>query len=288
MKNIIRRIGVTWLVSLFLLHGSVSAAERLWQPVRDDVYLQEVGRKVVTSFPLTSVAIHDGNVFAGSTNGLHILQDAALVEVAEMREPVLRLVSAQKALWLIIGSGLYRFEKGSWKKISDQPVTDVCEHLGEVIVAGGSRLWRIREDRLEPLSSLQNSFPITRVVSYSETLYIHGPGRLTIFDGERFGARNVWNWEADKVWDWGELPSRNTRDILSAGSRLFVATDRGLGVLRGMSLTSIRGEQGLCYEDATCLAKGFGGDIWIGTTRGAIRTHGQRISLLRGTTVVAG
>ena len=43
-----------------------------------------------------------------------------------------------------------------------------------------------------------------------------------------------------------------------------------------MALTSIRGEQGLGYEDTTCLAKGFGGDLWIGTMRGAIRnTSGQ-------------
>lgn len=43
-----------------------------------------------------------------------------------------------------------------------------------------------------------------------------------------------------------------------------------------MSLTQIRGEQGLCYEDTTCLAKGFGDELWIGTSRGAIRhTAGQ-------------
>jgi hypothetical protein len=90
---------------------------------------------------------------------------------------------------------------------------------------------------------VQSPFAITRVASYGETLYVHGPGRLTIFDGTRFGARNVWNWPVEKVWDWGELPSLNTRDILSLGSRLYIATDRGLGVLRGMSLTQLRGEQ---------------------------------------------
>ena len=61
------------------------------------------------------------------------------------------------------------------------------------------------------------------------------------------------------------------RDLFSLGSRLYFATDRGVGVFRGMSLTSLRGEQGLCYEDTTCLARGFTNDLWIGTTRGAIR-----------------
>jgi hypothetical protein len=42
-------------------------------------------------------------------------------------------------------------------------------------------------------------------------------------------------------------------------------------VLRGMALTALRGSDGLPYEDTTCLSQGFDGDLWIGTTRGAIR-----------------
>jgi hypothetical protein len=36
-------------------------------------------------------------------------------------------------------------------------------------------------------------------------------------------------------------------------------------------MTAVRGEHGLPFEDLTCLAKGFTNDLWIGTTRGAIR-----------------
>ena len=265
-------------VSAFGASAASGAAvvQRHWQPVRDEVYLQEIGRKVTASAPLTSVAVYEGNVYAGSVKGLHQLKANELVEVSELREPVSRLVTAGGALWIITSQGLHRFQSGSWKKVSAEAVSDVCEHLHEVVAAGGSRLWRVNGDALEPLTSSSSPFAITRVVSYGETLYVHGPGRLTIFDGNRFGARNVWNWPVEKVWDWGELPSLNTRDILSLGSRLYIATDRGLGVLRGMSLTHLRGEQGLCYEDTTCLARGFGGDLWIGTTRGAIRhTGGQ-------------
>ncbi|MEO6034783.1 MAG: hypothetical protein ABIQ35_05980, partial [Verrucomicrobiota bacterium] len=259
------------LCALFALSGLARGGERLWRPVPDEVYLQESGRQVKTDFPLTSVAIFSNKVFSGSTNGLFWLKGRTFTEVSEVREPVLRLVVAKGMMWVMTGQGLHRFDGKVWKKISTEPVTDVCEHLGNVIAASDDRLWRINGDALEALNAARNGFSITRVVSYSETLYVHGPGRLTIFDGERFGARNVWNWDAEKIWDWGELPSRNTRDVLSLGSRLLIATDRGLGVLRGMAMTSIRGEQGLCYEDTTCLARGFGDDLWIGTTRGAIR-----------------
>ncbi len=59
--------------------------------------------------------------------------------------------------------------------------------------------------------------------------------------------------------------------MLSYGSRLFIGTDRGLAVLRGAALTTIKGIDGLPVENTTCLEKGFDDDIWIGTTKGAVR-----------------
>jgi len=170
-----------------------AAAQHHWRPVRDEVYLQEIGRKVTASTPLTSVAVYEGDVYAGSAKGLHQLKVNELVEVSELREPVSRLVTAGSALWIITSQGLHRFQGGSWKKVSVEVVSDVCEHLSEVVAAGGNRLWRANGDALQPLTLALSPFAVTRVASYGETLYVHGPGRLTIFDGNRFGARNVWN-----------------------------------------------------------------------------------------------
>ena len=89
-------------------------------------------------------------------------------------------------------------------------------------------------------------------------------------------------WPADLGWDWGTIPSKTTRDALSQGPSLVVATDRGLGVLRGMSMTSLRGEQGLPFEDTLCLAAGFTNDLWIGTSRGAIRQVSGRFDYFSG------
>jgi hypothetical protein len=261
---------------------AAAPSERRWQPVSDEVFLQEVGRKVSSPVPLTSVAVVEDTVFAGSASALFRLRGSELAEVGPVRQSVQRLVSVESALWVLTGRELHRFQSNSWNRISAEPATDVCEHLGETVVASGHRLWQVRDNKLEPLTSAQSPFPITRVVSHNETLYLLGPGRLTIFDGARFGARNVWNWSAEEVWDWGELPSWNTRDALSLGSRLYIATARGLGVLRGMALTTLRGEEGLCYEDTTCLASGFMGDLWIGTSRGAIRHTGGQFHYFAG------
>ena len=245
-----------------------------WQAARDDVFLDEVGRKITTAEPLVAVAFFNGKAYAGSDQGLYQLDGDALV--LQLHEPVTRLVTTRDALWAMTGNGLNRYQAGAWKKISGEPVTDVAEHLDGIVVSIGSRLWRVRDDRLEPLSPVDGPFAIARILSHCETLYVQGGERLTFFDGRRFGGLDVYGFPADQGWDWGNLPSTTVRDAVSLGSRLLIATDRGLGVLRGMSLTPLRGEQGLCYEDTTCLARGFTNDVWIGTTRGAIRlTDGQ-------------
>ncbi len=111
---------------------------------------------------------------------------------------------------------------------------------------------------------------------------MEGAGRLTIFAGGRFGGLDMYGFPADQAWDWGALPSREIRDALAMGSRLFLATDRGVAELRGMSLTTFGGAQGLPYEDTTCLARGFTNDLWMGTTRGAIRKVGAQFHYFAG------
>ncbi len=264
------------LMVVIALHfmASISCAADLQVPatqsISDDVYLQEVGRQVASQEPLTSIAVFENQVFAGSNLGLLVLKDEQLVSVDELAEPIRRLVTTGDSLWAFTSQGLYRFQT-TWTKISDGHFTDLTEHLRQIVVSSDRRLWQVEGDSLQQLTDVDAPFPIERVVSHCETIYVQGRGRLTYFDGQKIGALNVYRWPSDQTWDWGQLPSRMTRDALSQSSRLYIATDRGLGVLRGMSLTAIRGEQGLCYEDTTCLANGFANDLWVGTTRGAIR-----------------
>ena len=97
---------------------------------------------------------------------------------------------------------------------------------------------------------------------------------MALFDGRRYDGVNV--------MDWGTLPSKTTRDLLALGGRLYVASAGGLGLLRGMSMTHIKGKDGLCYEDTTCLAEGFDNDMWIGTPRGVIRMTGGEFHYFAG------
>src|SRR5262249_35501917 len=124
----------------------------------------------------------------------------------------------------------------------------------------------VMEDFSQVLADPVSIGPIDRIASYSGTLYLLRPGSLALLEGKTFVTDPV---------DWGTLPSPVTRGLPAQGSRLYVTTDRGLGVLRGMAMTALRGLDGLPFEDTTCLAEGFDDDLWIGTTRGAIRHVGN-------------
>lgn len=243
-------------------------------PLPDSVYLQEVAHSAASATPLTAVGLDGEQVFAATEKGLVRLDGDSLIESTELRGPVHRLVRVAGSLWAMTGDGLHRRKSGVWTQLSRDVVTDICLHQGQIIAATAQRLWRVEEDSMSPLNTTNAPFGISRVTSHYETLFLLGPGRLTTFNDGIFGGLDVYGFPADQVWDWGTLPSLATRDLLSVGNKLVIATDRGLGVLRGMSLATVAEEQGLPVEDVRCLTSGFTNDLWIGTSRGAVREVG--------------
>ncbi len=257
---------------------------RLWKPASDDVFLQEVSQKITAPMPITSAAALEGVCYLVMDNKIHILREGKIISLAGSPHDVARVLALDGEIWALAESGLYRKEGRAWQKIDDRKFVDLCMHLDAVHAATRNDIYKLvdgslqnikpqggylssditvtMEDGSQVLTDPVPIGPIDRIASYSGTLYVLRPGKLVLFDG-----RAVIN---DFI-DWGEFPSPVTREMLVIGSRLFVATEKGLGVLRGAALTTLDGEAGMPTEDATCLAKGFDNDLWIGTTRGAIR-----------------
>lgn len=249
----------------------------------DDVYLQEIGHRIPTLEPVTAVITDFDTIWIGSARGLARVEGEKIVDVPAVRAPVRRLIEAGGTIWAVTAPGLWRHADTAWIQVSTNAgIADVTAHRNALIVAAGSRLWRVENQALAPWATVDCPFPISRVVSFQESLHVQGAGRLTIFAGGRFGGLDMYGFPADQSWDWGAPPSSEIRDILAMGSRLFLATDRGVAELRGMSLTTLSGAQGLPYEDTTCLARGFTNDLWIGTTRGAIRKVGDQFQYFAG------
>lgn len=261
-----------------------TASRRFWKPVADDPYLQEIGEKIVTDKPATAVAVYKDAVYVVAGGTLKVLREGVLKDAPGAPAGINRLRSLGGALWASAENGTYRFTGDAWARVDEKPFVDFCVHLGQVHAATREDIFRfeggkfvnikpeggylqndstmIMEDGTQVLTDPVDIGPIERIASYSGTLYMLGRGRLALLEGRTLIEDPV---------DWGMMPSRTARDMLALGSRIFVATDRGVAVLRGMALTALRGGDGLPYEDTTCLAEGFDGDLWVGTSRGAIR-----------------
>jgi hypothetical protein len=267
---------------------SEPAPSKFWKPVADEVYLQEIGQKIVTDQPVMAVAVLEGVPFAVVGDKTRVLREGTLTDAAGAPNGVHRLRSLAGALWAASPNGTFRFTGGTWTRVSENAFKDFCLHLGKVHAATPEEIFRFEDGKfvsLKPAGGyLQNDTTmimedgtqvltdpveiglIERIASYSGTLYLLRHGELALLEGRTLVENPV---------DWGMMPSGVTRDLLALGPRLCVATDRGVAVLRGMALSNLRGADGLPYEDTTCLAEGFGGDLWIGTSRGAIRQTGN-------------
>lgn len=256
----------------------------LWKPLSDDVYMQESVKKIVTEMAVRSIGLAGDRCFALIGDKLWQLDNDVLIEEKGSPAGAKRLVSAGDDLWLLSASGTYRYINNLWQQVDSREYADLCVHNGKVHAATIDEIFRLENDHfvsVKPAGGYNSSDmtvimedgtqvhaepvrlgPISRIESYSGTLYVLEPGKLVLFDGLTVNRDFI---------DWGALPSRNTRDMMSCGSRILIATERGLAVLRGASLAVVKGSDGLPVENTTCLASGFDDDIWIGTANGAVR-----------------
>ncbi|WP_439484321.1 hypothetical protein [Cyclobacterium plantarum] len=255
-----------------------------WEPQADKVFLQEKSEVIPTSTAVTQVAQLAGRSFAVLNGKMQELKAGQLQPLTNSPAGITKMEVFGSTAWVIASSGFFRFDGNNWQKISDANFVDVCLHLGKVHAAtpdaihvyedgkltniepeGGylsSDVTMLMEDGTQLLADPVQLGPITSIASYSGTLHVLRPGQLVQLSGKVVNEHLI---------DWGNLPSKNTGELLSMGSRLFISTDRGLGVLRGAALQQIKGEDGLPVEHTRQLVQGFDRDVWIGTPRGAIR-----------------
>lgn len=265
------------------------ASEHLWKPAADTVFLQELNKTIATESPVSAVAVLDEVAYALMGGEIYRVNRDGLSKLEDAPTGITGLVALDGALWATGEKNTLRFTGGKWERVADQPLISFCMHQGAVHAATRADIFRfengafvntkpqggylssdstlVMEDGSQVLADPVEIGPIDGIVSYLDTLYLLRPGGIALLEGPKFVPEPV---------DWGALPSPVTRDLLAQGSILYVATDRGVSVLRSMAMTTITGEQGLPYEEVTCLAPGFAEDLWIGTTSGAIRKVGDR------------
>jgi len=244
-------------------------AEPAWTPVADAVFLQEVGRQISAPKPVWAVAVLDGVVYAGSGDGVRRLEgDGDGAHLAEVpgapSEYVERMRVIGGQLWVMTKEALHRFDGSAWTRAAEGRYVDVAAFAGHLVAASSGGLSQWHEGALRPFPGGESSpGPIQALAVYSETLYCLAFDRLFTFDGREYNHEDV--------VEFGAFPSKDLRDVAAVAGRLYVGSHAGIGVLRGTAATQMLGSDGLPHEEIRTLAPGFDRDLWIGTTRGAIR-----------------
>ncbi len=273
-----------WMVSTVPVLAQTSDPEKYWKPVPDEVFLQEVAHKIPTDQPITGIGTYQGECFVIMGSRIHQLRDGKLQQSKDAPSEINRLLSLQGELWALGNKGIYKLGSTGWEQMDGQHYVDLCLHGGVLYAATSEEIFRLEKNKfvsIKPEGGYYNSDitmlmedgtqlhaepvrlgPIDRIQSYAGTLHILRPGELVQFDGKIVNTDFI---------DWGKLPSTTTRDLQGFGGRLFVSTDKGLAELRGASLTTLKGADGLPVENTTSLTRGFANDLWIGTERGAVR-----------------
>lgn len=253
MKTFIKSVTAALLLSI--LSGSLIAqypyktSQRLWKPQQDDIYLQEVAKKINTERPVQAIAVYEGRCFVVLDGKIWLLENDIFTVEKNAPVGVKRLIPAGD-LWALASDGIYRLKSNKWQKIDNQEYVDICVHQGILHGATKEEIFRLENDKfvsIKPQGGYNSSDvtmlmedgtqlhaepvrlgPITRIESFSGTLHVLQPGKLILFDGKVVNKDFI---------DWGTLPSYDTRDMLSFGNRMFISTDRGLAVLRGAALS---------------------------------------------------
>lgn len=253
-------------------------------PLPDAVYLQEVGQQVPSAEPLSGVGIWKDEIWVSHAQGLLRLSGLNWTNAISTPDPIHRLRYAGGRLWGLAAQSLWTYDGQAWTSWPEAQIRDVTEHRGEAVFARGRQLWRVAKTggRLELFTDQNAPFEIRHLAAHLNTLTVAGTGRLTFLNRGRFGGMDTYGFPSDQAIDWGEWSNPDVRDLASAQGSLWLATGRGLGRLRGMTLETLDGGAGLPIEEISSLAPGFAQDLWAGTAQGLVRWMREGFSYYAG------
>ncbi len=155
----------------------------------------------------------------------------------------------------------------------DGPTYDVTvDETNSVWVAAWNGVYRIRNNRLEPIGQLQG--PLTALATMSGDVIAAGPNGIFSWFNDQWQQRDVA--VATTIRDVAILPSDEECDVTNCP--LAVATGIGLYLIDGDKVRRIASHEEIQSSDVRTVAVHSHGELWVGCATGIdVYKRGQRL-----------
>jgi len=286
-KSLFRFASLLLIASTFCLLSHASSNPG----IKVGTFKQEISQSFSTadgllSNNILSIAIApDGEVYAGTDKGLCVYHNKKWRRVDDVpaKEIAALTISGDDVIAAVINqtAEIYSVSNGASKKLFDVPCTVV--HA----LDAGDGIIRIAADKktyqfIHPnnLSVIKNVTP-ARSIATRKDGYIAIGGSMMMHkpaDRPSFITRNP------KMGDEKSWVLKKVKGVtFDSQGRLWFASPQGVGCMdKNNSWTLYTGQDGLPYNDFTCIAPGEEGVVWFGTKIGAIRFDGENWNYRQG------
>jgi len=228
----------------------------------------------VLSIALTT----DGNVYAGTSQGLARFHDGTWQRVSDYRGPVKLLAADGQGVVALAAGNLFRFEGASIADVTELPSrvreAETLHSLSarrQLMLATSNGLFEANDiGLLVPTGGLRELERDVRAVAAAADGRRAAAGAGGLFVETNDEWRQVFPSDGKRSW-----APRDVRAVcFDSRDRLWFAGPQGVGVRTGEEWELLGGYAGLPYDDFTTMTAGEEGVVWFGTTKGAIRFDG--------------
>jgi len=260
-------------------------------PIKIGTYPQEIGHAYTTADGLPSDSVNavavadDGTVYAVTDAGLAQWTGAGWSAVSGAPEGPIRHIATQYD-GIVVATDTALFEKtesATWRQVCvlPHPPTTLTLDGGWIYIGTGAGLYSFYDGQLvadeglnEQLGALNTIRQLaTRTFGPDDDVMAVATER-GLFLNSPTGWYRIFPEAGDRGWS-----GKDARGVLVLENhRLCFATPQGVGV--GDEL--FEGKDGLPFNDFTSMTEGPEGEIWFGTTNGAIRYDGEHWAFREG------
>jgi len=233
-----------------------------------------------------SILVDDeGAIYAGTSKGISVFDNGTWNNLTGIpSEQTRALCSHNERVFAAVGGDLYEITENNPKKMTDRHLTNINDlaAIGDILVIGTAEgLFRCENGTInadQTFNSLLENEKVVYSVAVSQTGDIALGAEAGLFlKSPNSEWKALYPQSGRRSW-----APRSVRGVTFDGnSRLWFACPQGVGCFDG-KWALYTGEDGLPYDDFTCLRCGEDGSVWFGTTIGAIRYNGEEWAYRQG------